>query len=73
MSTTNTLVRPDPSHNGPIEQDEFIHIPMGMLGGRRKSIDPTGPVWAGALAATGQPERLWANVRRDSLEQHLCH
>ncbi len=38
--------------------DEFIHVPIELLAGRRKSIDPTGPVWAGVLAATGQPERL---------------
>lgn len=38
--------------------DEFIHIPVELLADRRKSVDPTGPVWAGALAATGQPERL---------------
>jgi len=38
--------------------DEFIHVPIELLAGRRKSIDPSGPVWAGVLAATGQPELL---------------
>ena len=38
--------------------DEFIHVPIELLAGRRKSIDPAGPVWRGTLAATGQPERL---------------
>ncbi|MCL4199451.1 MAG: ATP-dependent 6-phosphofructokinase [Phycisphaerales bacterium] len=38
--------------------DEFIHIPIDLLAGRRKSVDPAGPVWAAVLAATGQPERL---------------
>ena len=38
--------------------DEFIHVPIELLAGRRKSIDPNGPVWAGVLAATGQPERI---------------
>jgi 6-phosphofructokinase 1 len=38
--------------------DEFIHVPIELLASRRKSIDPTGPVWAGVLATTGQPERL---------------
>ncbi|MCC6681418.1 MAG: ATP-dependent 6-phosphofructokinase [Phycisphaeraceae bacterium] len=38
--------------------DEFIHVPMELLVGCRKSIDPTGPVWLGVLAATGQPERF---------------
>ena len=38
--------------------DEFIHVPIELLVSRRKSIDPAGPVWAGVLAATGQPEQL---------------
>ena len=38
--------------------DEFIHVPIGLLAGRQKSVDRTGPVWVGVLAATGQPERL---------------
>jgi 6-phosphofructokinase 1 len=38
--------------------DEFIHIPVELLASRQKSIDPTGHVWAGVLAATGQPEQL---------------
>lgn len=35
--------------------DEFIHVPIELLAGRKKSIDPAGPVWRGTLAATGQP------------------
>lgn len=38
--------------------DEFIHVPIELLAGRRKSVDPAGPVWRGTLAATGQPEWL---------------
>jgi 6-phosphofructokinase 1 len=38
--------------------DEFIHVPIELLAGRKKSIDPAGPVWRGTLAATGQPEQL---------------
>jgi len=38
--------------------DEFIHVPIALLAGRKKSIDPADPVWSGALAATGQPERF---------------
>ena len=38
--------------------DEFIHVPIELLVGRRKSVDPAGPVWSGTLAATGQPEEL---------------
>jgi len=35
--------------------DEFIHVPIGLLANRRKGVDPAGPVWSGALAATGHP------------------
>lgn len=38
--------------------DEFIHIPIELLAGRKKSVDPAGPVWSGTLAATGQPKEL---------------
>jgi 6-phosphofructokinase 1 len=38
--------------------ERFIHVPIELLAGRRKSVDPTGPVWSGVLAATGQPECL---------------
>lgn len=38
--------------------DEFVHIPIERLAGRKKAIDPAGPIWAGVLAATGQPEDL---------------
>ena len=38
--------------------DEFIHVPVELLAGRKKSIDPAGPVWRSTLAATGQPEQL---------------
>jgi len=38
--------------------ERFIHVPIELLAGRRKFVDPTGPVWASVLAATGQPEHL---------------
>ena len=38
--------------------DEFIHVPIELLVSRHKSMDPAGSIWSGALAATGQPERL---------------
>jgi 6-phosphofructokinase 1 len=38
--------------------DKFIHVPIELLAGRRKSVDPSGPVWNAVLAATGQPESL---------------
>jgi hypothetical protein len=38
--------------------DEFIHVPIELLAGRRRSVDPAGPVWRGTLAATGQQKEL---------------
>lgn len=38
--------------------DEFIHVPIELLAGRKKSIDPASPIWRGTLAATGQQERF---------------
>jgi len=38
--------------------ERFIHVPIELLAGRRKFVDPTGPIWASVLAATGQPENL---------------
>jgi 6-phosphofructokinase 1 len=35
--------------------ERFIHIPIELLAGHRKSVDPAGPLWSGVLAATGQP------------------
>jgi 6-phosphofructokinase 1 len=34
--------------------ERFIHVPIALLAGHRKCVDPAGPVWAGVLAATGQ-------------------
>jgi 6-phosphofructokinase 1 len=38
--------------------ERFIHVPIELLAERRKFVDPTGPIWASVLAATGQPEHL---------------
>jgi 6-phosphofructokinase 1 len=38
--------------------ERFIHVPIELLAGRCKSVDPAGPIWASVLAATGQPERF---------------
>jgi 6-phosphofructokinase 1 len=38
--------------------ERFIYVPIELLAGRRKSVDPAGAVWNGVLAATGQPEEL---------------
>jgi 6-phosphofructokinase 1 len=38
--------------------DRFIHVPIGLLASRKKSMDPGGFAWSAVLAATGQPERF---------------
>lgn len=40
--------------------DEFIHVPIGLLGTRQKRVDPSGPEWQAVLATTGQPARMGA-------------
>jgi 6-phosphofructokinase len=35
--------------------DEFNHVLIELLAGRKKSIDSGRPIWSGTLAATGQP------------------
>jgi len=36
--------------------DLFIHVPIGLLEGRTKRLDPSRGWWHAVLAATGQPE-----------------
>ena len=38
--------------------DLFIHVPIEMLVGKTKNIDPDGSLWTAVLAATGQPARF---------------
>lgn len=38
--------------------DRFIHVPIELLTGRKKQLDPHGPAWGAVLATTGQPERF---------------
>jgi 6-phosphofructokinase 1 len=38
--------------------DLFIHIPIEMLVGEKKQIDPDSLWWTAVLAATGQPARF---------------
>jgi 6-phosphofructokinase 1 len=35
--------------------NQFIHVPIELLAARKKSIDPSGPLWSAVLASTGQP------------------
>ena len=38
--------------------DRFIHVPIELLAGRKKQLDPDGFAWSAVLAATGQPDRF---------------
>jgi len=38
--------------------DRFIHIPIELLAGRQKRLEPESPLWNAVLAATGQPHRF---------------
>jgi 6-phosphofructokinase 1 len=38
--------------------DKFIHVPIELLAGREKRLDPDAFAWRAVLAATGQPERF---------------
>jgi len=38
--------------------DTFIHVPIELLTGRTKRLDPGGFAWQAVLATTGQPERF---------------
>ena len=34
--------------------NNFVHVPMETVAGKRKQIDPKGKLWRSALEATGQ-------------------
>ena len=36
----------------------FVHVPIDLIAGQKKQIDPAGPWWDAVLAATGQPARF---------------
>ena len=38
--------------------DRFIHVPIELLAGHTKRLDPAGPWWRSVLATTGQPEQF---------------
>jgi 6-phosphofructokinase 1 len=38
--------------------DRFIHVPIELLAGQRKRLDPDGGWWHAVLASTGQPARF---------------
>jgi 6-phosphofructokinase 1 len=38
--------------------DRFIHVPIELLAGHTKRLDPASGWWRSVLATTGQPERF---------------
>lgn len=38
--------------------DQFIHVPMELLGQEKKRLNPNGSIWHAVLASTGQPARF---------------
>ncbi len=38
--------------------DQFIHVPVDLLVGERKRLNPEGLIWHAVLAATGQPAKF---------------
>jgi 6-phosphofructokinase 1 len=34
--------------------DQFVHVPIDLLGSQKKRVDPAGPQWHSVLACTGQ-------------------
>ncbi|MBM4395159.1 MAG: ATP-dependent 6-phosphofructokinase [Deltaproteobacteria bacterium] len=40
--------------------NEFTHVPVSAIAGRRKRIDPDGMLWQTVVQAIGQPERFGA-------------
>jgi 6-phosphofructokinase 1 len=38
--------------------ERFIHVPIGLLAGHSKRLDPASGWWRSVLASTGQPERF---------------
>ena len=38
--------------------DTFVHVPIPMVVGAKRRVDPEGELWASVLATTGQPPRM---------------
>lgn len=38
--------------------ERFVHVPIELLAGQHKRVDPDGPAWGAVLSATGQPDRF---------------
>jgi 6-phosphofructokinase 1 len=38
--------------------NQFTHVPIPLVAGKRKKIDPRGRMWEDVLSCTGQPEKM---------------
>ncbi|MFO0908778.1 MAG: ATP-dependent 6-phosphofructokinase [Isosphaeraceae bacterium] len=38
--------------------ESFVHVPIAMVVGAKRQVDPEGELWASVLATTGQPPRI---------------
>ena len=36
----------------------FTHVPLRLVAGRRKQLDPDGEIWQRVLGTTGQPPSM---------------
>jgi 6-phosphofructokinase 1 len=37
----------------------FVHIPLILVTGGRRKVDPEGDIWLSVLEATGQPAQMF--------------
>ncbi len=44
----------------------FTHVPLGLVAGRRKQLEPDGEIWQRILGTTGQPQALMGMSSRTS-------
>jgi hypothetical protein len=51
--------------------DTFVHIPVILVIGGRRKIDPEGDIWRSVLEATGQPVQMFRNELNQ--RRTCCH
>jgi 6-phosphofructokinase 1 len=45
--------------------DQFVHVPLKLIAGKRKNVEPTGSLWRSALEATGQGSLKNGKMNKD--------
>jgi len=51
-----------------LQHERFIHVPIGLLDGRTKQLDPASGWWRSVIAATGQPEHMGIGTPRPCID-----